>query len=224
MAKILLVEDDLDLCASLSVWLEAEQHSVDMVHDGQEGAHRMRYYQYDLAVVDWNLPKLTGVEMCKAYRESGGHAAIIMLTGNDSVRDKESGLDAGADDYLTKPFDFAELAARIRALLRRPHVFTGTVLKAKDVILDTTTRKVKKGDAELQLIPKEFALLEFLMRHPNETFSPEALLDRVWSSDCDSSVETVYTTIKTLRKKISPESTNSIIKTAYGLGYKLETQ
>lgn len=221
MAKILLVEDDLDLSGEIVEWLTGHQHSVDVVHDGEQGVHRLLYYKYDLAIIDWMLPKATGVEICKRHRDAGGNSPILMLTGRDTISDKESGFDAGADDYLTKPFDLKELSARIRALLRRPATFTGNLLSVKDLTLEPGTHRVTKGGAEIRLLPKEFALLEFLMRHPNEVFSPDSLLDRVWSSDSDSAVDTVYTNIKTLRKKISPDSPSEIIKTVHGLGYKL---
>lgn len=222
MAKLLLVEDDHDLCESLITWLTSQNHEVEAVHDGEEGSVRLRFYKYDVAILDWNLPKRTGIEVCKEYRSHGGTTAIIMLTGNDALAEKEAGLDAGADDYLTKPFHVEELSARVRALLRRPRTFTGNVLQAKDISLDPSAHRVMNEHGEIQLLPKEFALLEFFMRHPDETFSPEALLDRVWSSESDSSVDTVYTTIKTLRKKISPGSGSDLIKTVHGVGYRLQ--
>jgi len=147
----------------------------------------------------------------------------LMLTGKGTINDKEQGLDAGADDYLTKPFHLKELSARIRALLRRPVTFTGTTLKVGSLEIDPSSHRLTIEGREVNLLPKEYAILEFLMRHPNEVFSPDALLNRVWNSESEASTDTVYTYIKTLRKKVSPEAPSSIIKTVHGVGYKLES-
>ncbi len=221
MAKVLVVEDDLDLLAKVKEWLGFEQHSVEAVTDGQEASERLRLYQYDLVILDWELPGLTGVDVLRLYRDTGGTTPVLMLTGKGAVDDKMVGLDAGADDYLTKPFHLKELSARMRALLRRPPSFTGNILHARNITLDPCARKVTKSGQDIQLLPREFALLEFFMRHPNEIFSPEALLNRVWSSESDSTVGTVYTYIKTLRKKIAEPDGNSVIATVHGVGYKL---
>lgn len=224
MAKLLLVEDDTDLSGRVNEWLCFEQHAVECVFDGIEAAQRLKFYQYELVILDWDLPKKTGIEVCKEYRSGGGLTPILMLTGKGSINDKEMGLDAGADDYLTKPFHLKELSARIRALLRRPATFTGTTLKIDLLELDPSSHKLTVDGKEVNLLPKEYAILEFLMRHPNEVFSPEALLNRVWNSESDASTDTVYTYIKTLRKKVSPSAPSSIIKTVHGVGYKLESK
>lgn len=223
MAKILVVEDDLDLSGKVNDWLSFEQHSVEVVHDGQEAYDRLRVYSYELVVLDWELPKMTGIEVCKQFRNHGGHTPIIMLTGKDALSEKEAGLDAGADDYLTKPFHLKELSARIRALLRRPvQSYTGSKLKFGELELDPLSRRVTRNNEELTLLPKEYALLEFFMRHPNEVFSPEALINRVWSSESETTADTIYTYMKMLRKKISPDAPGSVIKTIHGVGYKFE--
>jgi DNA-binding response OmpR family regulator len=222
MAKLLLVEDDTDLSGRVTEWLSFEQHAVECVFDGLEASERLKFYQYELVILDWNLPKKTGIEVCKEFRGRGGSTPILMLTGKGSVDEKETGLDAGADDYLTKPFHLKELSARIRALLRRPVSFAGTTLKVGSLEIDPSSHKLTINGAEVSLLPKEYAILEFLMRHANEVFSPDALLNRVWNSESDASTDTVYTYIKTLRKKISPEAPSSIIKTVHGVGYKLE--
>lgn len=222
MAKILLVEDDSDLSGRIYEWLSFEQHAVECVFDGQEAAERLKIYQYELVILDWNLPGKSGIDVCQEHRASSGSTPILMLTGKNSINDKETGLDAGADDYLTKPFHLKELSARIRALLRRPVTFTGTTLKAGRLELNPSSHQLRMDGREVSLLPKEYAILEFLMRHPNEVFSPDALLNRVWNSESDASTDTVYTYIKTLRKKLSPEAPSSIIKTVHGVGYKLE--
>jgi DNA-binding response OmpR family regulator len=225
MAKILLVEDDTDLSGRVQEWLSFEQHAVEAVFDGLEAGQRLRIYSYEVVILDWDLPKCTGIEVCKEFRSRGGSTPILMLTGKGSINEKETGLDAGADDYLTKPFHLKELSARIRALLRRPVAsYTGATLKAGPLELDPSTRRVTKSGDELTLLPKEYALLEFFLRHPNEVFSPDALLNRVWNSESDASTDTIYTYIKMLRKKITPEAPSSMIKTVHGVGYRLEVK
>ncbi len=225
MAKILLVEDDTDLSGRVGEWLTFEQHSVESVFDGLEASQRLRIYSYEVVILDWELPKMSGIEVCKEFRGRGGATPILMLTGKGTVTEKEAGLDAGADDYLTKPFHLKELSARIRALMRRPVAsYTGSTLKIGLLELDPSTRRVTRSGEELTLLPKEYALLEFFMRHPNEVFSPDALLNRVWNSESDASTDTIYTYIKMLRKKITPEAPASMIKTVHGVGYRLENK
>lgn len=221
MAKILLVEDDKDLCGRVHEWLSYEHHAVECVHDGGEAADRLKYYQYELVILDWDLPKTSGLDVCKGFRGKGGITPILMLTGKGELREKELGLDAGSDDYLTKPFHLKELSARIRALLRRPTTFAGCTLKAGILELDPAKHTLMMKGQEIALLPKEYALLEFLMRHPNEAFSPEALLSRVWSSESDAAADTIYTYIKTLRKKLAVFADAPSIKTLHGVGYKL---
>lgn len=225
MAKILVVEDDVDLSCKVNDWLSFEQHLVEVVYDGQEAHDRLRVYSYEVVVLDWDLPKMTGLEVCKQYRNQGGHTPILMLTGKDAIAEKEAGLDAGADDYLTKPFHLKELSARIRALLRRPvQSYTGSTIKLGELELDPLSRRVTRSGNEIILYPREYALLEFFMRHPNEVFSPDALINRVWNSDSEVSADSIYTYMKMLRRKISPEAPGSIIKTIHGVGYKLESK
>jgi len=220
VAKVLIVEDDADLSGRVAEWLTFEKHSVEQSFDGKDADEKLRFYKYELVVLDLNLPELSGLEVCRRFRSAGGMTPILILTGKDAIHEKEEGLDAGADDYLTKPFHMRELSARIRALLRRTDTNKGlqSVLRAGELSVDTVSHMVELAGQPVQLLPKEFAILEFFIRHPNEVFSPEALLDRVWESSSDSSVDTVYTTIKTLRKKLG----STILKTVHGLGYKME--
>lgn len=222
MAKILVVEDDRDLAERVRSWLEAERHMAEVANDGTLAMEHLDTFTYDVVILDWDLPGMSGIDVCRRFRAQGGSTPIIMLTGKDKVTDKEVGLDSGADDYLTKPFHVKELSARIRALMRRPSAVTGPTLKIADLELDPTAHRATKAGKDIELLPKEFALLEFFMRHPNQLFSPEALLDRVWHSDSESTIETVYTYIKRLRSKIDVDKKNSLIKTVYGLGYRLE--
>jgi len=222
LAKILSVEDDLVLAGQIVAWLEHEKHTVDCVHDGDEAASRLKFDQYDLIVLDLGLPKLGGITVLKLYRQMGGAAPVLILTGKDAISEKEEGLDAGADDYLTKPFHMKELSARIRALLRRPAVLLSDTLTVKDIVLNTATHEVTVSGAEVQLLPKEFALLELFMRYPSVVFSPTTLLEKAWSSESEATIDSVYTYIKTLRSKVSPKNPTALIRTIKGVGYKLE--
>ncbi|HEY9871647.1 MAG TPA: response regulator transcription factor [Candidatus Obscuribacterales bacterium] len=222
MAKILLIEDDPALGRMVKDWLTFEHHLVELSADGGEGWDRLQVYEYDLLIIDWDLPEKSGLEICREFRAQGGTTPILMLTGKRSISDKESGFDAGADDYLTKPFHTKELSARVRALIRRSERFLGNILKHKNLVLDPVARTVKRDGKDVDLLPKEFSLLEFLMRHPNQVFSAEALLSRVWSTDSDAGVDAITTCIKRLRKKIDVQGNPSVIRTVHGVGYRLD--
>lgn len=221
MAKILLVEDDQALAKLVRNWLSLEHHNVETVEDGEEALHRLKVSEYDLVILDWTLPKMAGVEVLKEHRRIGGQTPVLMLTGKDKISDKEEGFDAGADDYLTKPFHGKELTVRIKALLRRPPLLVEDVLRVGDLVLEKGNFSVRRAESEIRLLPKEFALLEFLMRHPNQVFSAEALLERVWVSESESTVEAVTTCIKRLRRKLEADGGTSPIATVHGVGYKL---
>jgi DNA-binding response OmpR family regulator len=223
MAKILFVEDDLDLSERVIERLKAEDHVVEHASTGTEGALKLEYGAFDLILIDWSLPELSGIELCKQFRARGGKTPVIMLTGKTSSLEKEEGLDSGADDYVTKPCDVRELLARIRALLRRPPSFVGSVLQVGALTLNTVSHGVTMAGKDVALQPREFALLEFLMKYPDQPFSPETLQQRLWSTDSESSLEAVYTCITKLRKKLGANGVASPIRTAYGVGYKLSS-
>jgi DNA-binding response OmpR family regulator len=222
LAKILLVEDDADLAETTQQWLVSEKNVVEVVYTGTDARERLRFYKYELIILDWELPGKSGLELLRDFRESGGKTPILFLTGRADIVDKETGLDSGADDYLTKPFSPRELAARIRALLRRSSESSDTVLQARDIRLDAKNCTVLKNGEPVHLTPRELALLEFFMRHAGTVFSAEALLDRVWHSESDASPDTVRAYITKLRSKIDKEGCESIIRTVYKLGYALE--
>lgn len=222
MAKILIVEDDLDISTIISRWLKHENHLVETSKDGQDAYTKLKLNQYDLIILDWMLPKMTGVEVCQKFRAGGGTTPILLLTAKSTIENKETGLDSGADDYLTKPFDLKELSARVRALLRRSGAVASKSLKVGEITLDAEAHQVQIAETAVALNPKEFALLEFLMRHPNQIFSAEALLSRVWQSDAMASSDTVRAHIKNLRKKLDQDGKTSPISTVHGLGYKIE--
>jgi DNA-binding response OmpR family regulator len=221
MAKILLVEDDRDLAVMVVEWLTHEHYSVESAYDGRDGLEKVSIGEYDIIVLDWQLPHMSGLDICKRFREQGGSTPIIMLTGKGTVSEKETGLDSGADDYLTKPFNMKELSARIRALLRRSSKLVSNILQVGDLVVDPGKYKVTKSGVEINLLPREFALLEFLMRHPDEVFSGEALLQRVWQSDSEATSEAIRTCIKRLRQKLDGDDDNSIIQTIPRVGYRL---
>lgn len=217
MAKILIVDDDTDHVDMLSAFLARENHRVEFAHNGQDALNLMGVSAYDVIVLDWNLPDTTGIEILKSYRKSGT-APIIMLTARGELESREEGLDSGADDYLVKPFSARELAARIRALLRRPPAYSGTELRAGEYLLTPGTLTVSKSGQETRLPPREFALLEFLARHPNEIFKGDVLMTRVWHSESEATTDSLRTAIKQIRKKLNDEG---IIETVPGAGYKL---
>lgn len=218
MAHILIADDDAILAMNIEAWLTREQHIVDCASDGAQTWELLLRSSFDLLILDWNMPKLTGLEIVERFRNAGGMTPILILTGKNSIAEKEQGLEAGADDYLTKPFDFKELSARVRALLRRPPVITGQTLQAKDITIDLNTFKVTKSGHPVVLQPLEFAVLEYLVRHPNQVFSPDALLNKLWDSEV--STDALYTCIRRLRKKIDPDAT--LIKNVPCVGYKVE--
>jgi DNA-binding response OmpR family regulator len=222
MAKILVSDDDVSLCTTITGWLALEHHNVEAVHDGHDTLEHLKISEYDIIVLDIGLPGISGLEVLKELRTSGSTTPVIILTGKTSVDDVEKGFEAGADDYLRKPFHGKELMARIRALLRRPQSMVVNVLTFGNLVLDRENYKVTKDGHNVNLLPKEFALLEFFMRHPNRVFAPEALLNRVWSSDSDATIEAVTTCIKRLRQKIDTQGQASFICTVRGAGYRLQ--
>lgn len=222
MARILLADDDHQLCGLVEDWLVHENYTVDVAYSGGTAEELLKTYEYDVIILDWDMPEKKGIDVCKAYRDRGGTAPILMLTGKSTIDSKETGLDAGADDYLTKPAELRELSARIRALLRRKTSKPVVTVTVADLVLDTSARKITRNGKEIELWPIEFALLEFLMRHPNQVFNSDALLHQVWKSEASAGPEAVRTTIKRLRKRIDEGREDSLIKNIYGFGYKLE--
>ncbi|MBY0550034.1 MAG: response regulator transcription factor [Candidatus Obscuribacterales bacterium] len=223
MSKLLLVEDDVALRDMTAKYLKSANFLVDTVGDGSDAFELLRFSSFDLVVLDWELPGLSGPEVLQKYRNKGGKTPVLMLTGKNTLSDKTAGFGAGADDYLTKPFELEELLLRIQAILRRSNpVAPNNVLKARDIELDTAALIVTRAGITLKLLPKEISLLEYLLRHPGQVFSADQLLDRVWSSSSDATTEAVTACVGRLRKKIDSDSDKPLIKTIYGLGYKLE--
>ncbi len=221
MAKILLIDDDRELCVVVRNWLERDNHLIEIANSGNDGLDLLRTYPYDIIVLDWGLPDVAGIDVLDQYRKSGGNTPIIFVTGRAEMSDKESGLDTGADDYLTKPFDVKELAARIRAILRRPSIHMEPVITMGDITVDRSRHRVTKSGEVVKLFRREYALLDFLLRNPDKVFTAEELLDHVWSSEAGVSKETVRTAVARLRKQLDTQGNPSIIENIRGYGYKL---
>jgi two-component system OmpR family response regulator len=222
MIKILFAEDDQKLADLVVDFLSAEGYELDHVTSGPVALKRLEQEQYDGLILDVGLPGMSGFDVCQAYRKHGGSAPILFLTGQDTLADKERGLDLGADDYLTKPFHMRELGARLRAIARRSRTNIAVRLEIGDLSLDAANHTVSKAGIPLQLMPQEYALLNFFMRNPRRTFSQNELLDQVWSKESDASPDTVRVHITKLRAKIDTPGAESIIKTVHRVGYKLE--
>lgn len=222
MAKILLVDDDPILSSAVTEALSNQGYIVEYVTDGTEALDRLKYCHYDLAVLDWMLPGMSGVDVCLTFRKSGGHIPILMLTGKDAISEKEVAFEAGADEYLTKPFHVRELILRVRALLRRPPQIVSRVIEIDYLRIDVDERTVFRNGQAVELTSAEYALLELFMRHPGRLFNADELRERVFSTDSMAGDEAVRQRILRLRKKIDLEGRNSLIKTIKGVGYKLE--
>lgn len=223
MAKILLIEDDPHLSVNIVDWLKFERHNVDHVVSGDLGLEYLKSTSYDAVILDWELPELAGIDVCRRFRFAGGKTPILFLTGRDAIQDKEKGLDAGADDYLTKPFHMRELSARLRALLRRPASFAGSVLKVGHLELDPAASRVTIEGKEMRLPKTEYALLEFFMRNTNQLMTQDSIIERVWKTDASGSPETFRQCLKRLRAKIDLPDKPSLIKNIHGVGYVMET-
>jgi two-component system, OmpR family, manganese sensing response regulator len=223
MAKILLVEDDCDLAEMTSHRLSASGHIVEIVHDGQQALDFMKTEQYELVVLDWNLPNLSGLDILKDYRNFGGKSAILMLTTRSAMTDKIAGFDHGADDYLPKPFDMRELISRIQSLLRRPPVSGTNELKVLDLELNPTNHMLKRGGSNIHLQRQDFALLEFLIRHKGEAFSAESLIARVWHSESSASINGLRMAMVRLRKAIDTPGQESLIENVPRVGYRIRS-
>ncbi len=221
--KILVVEDEHLIANSLKKGLEQENYTVDLAFDGLKGFDLASTGEYDIILLDLMLPGLDGLSICQKLRACNNHTPILMLTAKSQLEDKIKGLNSGADDYLTKPFAFEELLARIRSLSRRPQKTNGFVLSVGDLYLDTLNFVVKRGDKEIQLSSKEYSLLEFFLRHLNQVVTKDQIIQYVWSYESDILPNTIEVYIRNLRKKIDLpfKDKPQLIKTIRGFGYKL---
>ena len=226
MMRILIVEDEEHLAQLVAEILGREGHAADVVGDGRTALARALVEPFDLLVVDWMLPDLDGVQVVKRLRAAGVGVPVLMLTARAQVEDRVEGLDAGADDYLPKPFAFPELLARVRALARRPPEKNAeeTVLTAGDVTLDPGRHEVRRGGERIDLTAKEFALLTTLMQRPGQVFTRSVLLDTVWGGSPEVYANVVDLYISYLRKKLDPDGEPSRIRTVRGMGYTFDPQ
>lgn len=222
--RILLVEDDADLAQFLRKGLREERYAVDVAVDGEQGLHFGTVNPYDLFILDIMLPQIDGLTLCRRLRDAGVTAPVFLLTARDTTQDKVSGLDLGADDYLTKPFAFAELLARARALLRRGGPQLQARLKAADLELDPATHRVWRRGTEIALTNKEYALLDFLLRNKNRVLTRTAIIEHVWDISYDPMTNIVDAHIRALRAKIDRDFAPPLITTVRGAGYMLEEQ
>jgi DNA-binding response OmpR family regulator len=223
-AHILLVEDEVKLARFLELELVSEGYQVSVAHDGMAGLTLAREATLDLAILDWMLPGLSGVELCRRLRSTGSKVPVILLTAKDEVGDRVTGLDAGADDYVVKPFSIEELLARVRAHLRRTHDGDEDVLQFETLKLNRKTREVHRGTRAIELTAKEFDLLEYLFSHPRQVFTRDQILENVWGYEFmgDSNIIEVY--VRYLRLKLEENNELRLIHTARGVGYALRAE
>ncbi len=221
--QILIVEDEPKIANFVRRGLLEESYVVDIAKDGEEALYKAEINSYDLILLDLMIPKVSGIEVCQKIRQQNTKVPIIILTAKDSIEDKVIGLDAGADDYLTKPFSFDELTARIRAILRRGTKADPTILRIDNLSLDPATKTAQRGQSKITLTTKEYALLEYFMRHPSRILTKTELLEHVWDYNYDGLSNIVETYIKYLRKKLKVSSSEKeLIHTLRGSGYILK--
>jgi DNA-binding response OmpR family regulator len=222
--RILVIEDEPTIANFIRQGLNEAGYAVDVAWDGMEGGNYARVAEYDVLVLDIMLPRLNGLELLRQLRNEGNKTPALMLTARDTVDNRVEGLDAGADDYLVKPFAFPELLARVRALLRRPPLQSGTVLQIGDLRMDCAKHLVERNGRFIELSPREYAVLEYLMRHPGQVLSRTQIGEHVWNFDFynESNVVDVY--VGYLRRKIDKGNSHSLIHTVRGVGYRISAE
>lgn len=219
--RILIAEDDIPLATFLRKGLEAEHYALDVANDGEVARDLAITYDYDLLILDLNLPRKDGLAVLNEVRAAREDTPILVLTGRTRVEDRVSALDQGADDYVTKPFSFSELSARVRALLRRGKLPAQTTLQVDDLVMDRVERRVERGGRRIELTSKEFALLEYLMRNSGRCITRAMIIEHVWNISFDTSTNVVDVYINYLRKKVDENSQRKLIQTVRGVGYLL---
>ena len=226
--RVLLVEDEIDLGTAIERSLKQEKYIVDWVQDGREAWNYLEQQptEYSVAILDWMLPRLSGLELCKRLRRDKNPLPVLILTAKDRIEDRVEGLDAGADDYLVKPFGMLELLARLRALQRRSPQIQSTQLAIANLVLDystsTITSQAKNGNSHsIQLTAKEFQLLEYFMQHPNQILTRDQIINRLWEIQAEPESNVVAAQIRLLRRRLAEHGHEKLIETVYGLGYRL---
>ncbi len=219
--RILVIEDDREIAELLRRGLSEQHYSIDVAHDGQEGEYLALTNDYDLLILDLMLPKRSGQEVCDRLRKEGNQTPILMLTARDTIDDKIQGLDVGADDYMTKPFHFGELLARVRALIRRQSDQKVAELRVADLVIDTARRTVSRGGTPIRLTAKEFALLEYLVMNKDRVLTREMISEHVWDMNFDPQSNVIDSFVRFLRQKVDKGFDGQLIHTVRGVGYKL---
>jgi DNA-binding response OmpR family regulator len=219
--RILIVEDERKLCELIERALKAERYAVDIASDGTTGWALANAYDYDLVILDLMLPGLTGGEILERIRRKNQHVPILILTARDATEEKVRNFEAGADDYLTKPFAFAELLMRVKALLRRGSVSRSSVLRVDDLEVDRLSQQVKRGGKRIELTPKEYALLEYLAANPGRVFSRTMIIEHVWDQSFEGLTNIVDVYVRHLRSKVDDPFPTKLIRTVRGVGYGL---
>ena len=222
--RVLVVEDEQKIADFIRKGLSEQGYAVDVAYDGDEAVDWPAVAEFDVIILDVMLPVRDGIEVCNVLRQRGMRTPILMLTAKDAVEDRVRGLDSGADDYLVKPFAFAELLARLRALTRRQPAILGAVLQVGDLVLDTATRKVTRGGTPVDLTSKEYAILEHLMRHPNQVLTRTMIAEHVWNYDFDNASNVIDVHIRNLRRKIDDRFPTKLIQTVRGAGYRISAR
>jgi two-component system, OmpR family, manganese sensing response regulator len=221
---ILLVEDDPAQLEPLQTALSQAGHIVDAVEDGETALWLIQEKDYDLLILDWMLPQVSGVDICRQYRNFGNAAPVLMLTAKDTTNDKVNGLDAGADDYIVKPVDLLELLARVRALGRRSPLWKGDTLTLADLQLDLTSFSLERATEKVQLSVKEFQLMEYLMRHPQQVLSRTQIEQVLWSWGSEPESNAVTTLVRRLRQRLEAVGAKDWLETVYGIGYRFDVR
>lgn len=219
--RVLVAEDDKPVASFVQKGLEAEQYAVDIAQDGDEAQFMLNQFDYDLAVLDLTLPRVDGLDVLKHIRQAKPALPVLILTGRNRVEDRVQGLDLGADDYLTKPFSFTELSARVRALLRRSAMPAEVVLRVADLELNRVDRVVKRAGKAIELTPKEFSLLEYLMRNAGRCVTRAMIVEHVWNLSFDTMTNVVDVYINYVRKKVDQGHERRLIQTVRGVGYQI---
>ncbi len=220
--RLLIVEDEKKVAGFIKKGMEEETYAVDVAYDGEEGFHLAELNQYDMIILDLMLPKMDGLEVLTRLRDKKVNTPILLLTAKDAVEDKVAGLNKGADDYLTKPFAFSELLARVRSLMRRGQTETKTELKVGDLNLDLVSHKVKRNSEEIELTGKEYSLLEYFMRNEGKVLTRTMIAEHVWDYNFDTFTNVIDVYVNHLRKKIDKKYPSKLLHTLRGIGYVMK--
>ena len=222
MSKVLIVDDDTELCSVVDTVFKEAGWSTEKVHTGADALQLLIGFKFDLVILDWQLPDMTGIKLCRQYRAAGGETPIMFLTGRSTMPDKELGFDSGGDEYITKPFDNRELLLRAKAMMRRPAHLSFETLTINGVQLDPRGKRIIALDKFVQLSATEFSIIEFLFKNAGTFYTAEQLFESLWPAETESTSEVVRVHIKVLRRKLQLLGLNEVIKTVRGAGYIVE--